>query len=272
MQPIFKKTVINSATILVFSLITHGCDGSPHKPTIKPTTQTISQPLKVAQNNTLTAPNATTSSSSSLLFNRDYSAAPEIAKNDSTVAEYYTANKLCSQPTVIEFFSYGCHGCAGADPNFQNWLKSKPKDVQFKRIPVVFNQAWDMLARIYYTNEQFGIEEQLHPELFAWFSANPRILTPDDVKAYITDALAKKPELAQKVTVENYMNVLNSNALNAKISNGMRMFTAYGLLSTPSVAINNQYTVTVNQAGTLDKLMATITELANGATNCKQTV
>jgi hypothetical protein len=48
----------------------------------------------------------------------------------------------------------------------------------------------------------------------------------------------------------------------------MRIFTSYGLLSTPSVAINNQYTVTVAQARTLDNLIDIINALANDKTHC----
>src|SRR5262245_32614090 len=52
---------------------------------------------------------------------------------------------------VIEFFSYGCPHCADFEPILQGWLKTAPPDVQFRRVPVLFQEAWVPLAKIYYT-------------------------------------------------------------------------------------------------------------------------
>ncbi|MBP9722419.1 MAG: thiol:disulfide interchange protein DsbA/DsbL [Gammaproteobacteria bacterium] len=208
-----------------------------------------------------------------LLFNRDYGAAPDTARNNKNVTEYYQQNKLCSQPSVIEFFSYGCGGCYGADKNFQDWAKTKPSDVQFKRIPVNFHPGWDNLAKLYYTNEQFKINEDLHTKIFEWYQSEVQrtrspVVSANQIENFISNELKNNPTLAKKVTLDKYMNVFNSTGLDAKVNNGMRIFASYGLTSTPSVAVNNQYTITVNQAGSLDKMMFTITELAKGKTIC----
>src|SRR4051795_12470090 len=43
---------------------------------------------------------------------------------------------------VIEFFSYGCPHCADLEPEMQNWMKTVPADVQFVRVPVMFQDRW----------------------------------------------------------------------------------------------------------------------------------
>ena len=68
---------------------------------------------------------------------------------------------------VIEFFSYGCPHCGEFEPVLQNWLKTMPADVQFRRIPVMFQERWGPLAKIYYTLEALGEESRLSPEVFA---------------------------------------------------------------------------------------------------------
>ena len=68
---------------------------------------------------------------------------------------------------VIEFFSYGCPHCGELEPHLQTWLKSKPADVTFRRVPVMFQPRWENLARVYYTLDALGEESKLSPEVFA---------------------------------------------------------------------------------------------------------
>src|SRR3974377_689799 len=65
---------------------------------------------------------------------------------------------------VIEFFSYGCPHCSDLEPYLQPWLKTLPADVQFRRVPVMFQQRWEGLAKIYYTLEALRGEKRLSPE------------------------------------------------------------------------------------------------------------
>ncbi len=67
---------------------------------------------------------------------------------------------------VIEFFSYGCPHCGEFEPVLDGWLKTIPSDVQFRRVPVMFQDRWVPLAKIYYTLEALGEEARLSPEVF----------------------------------------------------------------------------------------------------------
>src|SRR5262250_1713610 len=67
---------------------------------------------------------------------------------------------------VIEFFSYGCPHCADLEPYLDAWLAKLPADVQFRRIPVMFQQRWEPLAKVYYTLDALGAETKLSPEVF----------------------------------------------------------------------------------------------------------
>jgi len=67
---------------------------------------------------------------------------------------------------VIEFFSYGCPHCNDLEPILDAWVAKLPPDVQFRRVPVMFQQRWEALARIYYTLDAMGDEARLSPEVF----------------------------------------------------------------------------------------------------------
>jgi len=54
---------------------------------------------------------------------------------------------------VIEFFWYGCIHCYNLEPLIENWEKKLPGDVQFRRVPAVFNERWAQDAAIFYSFE-----------------------------------------------------------------------------------------------------------------------
>jgi thiol:disulfide interchange protein DsbA len=64
---------------------------------------------------------------------------------------------------VIEFFSYGCPHCADLEPILQGWVKTMPADVQLRRIPVMYQERWIPLAKVYYTLDALGEEKRLSP-------------------------------------------------------------------------------------------------------------
>ena len=41
---------------------------------------------------------------------------------------------------VMEFFSYACPHCAEFEPNLQAWTKRKPKDVEYRMMPMIFRE------------------------------------------------------------------------------------------------------------------------------------
>ncbi len=67
---------------------------------------------------------------------------------------------------VIEFFSYGCPHCNDLEPFLQQWIKSLPPDVQFRRVPVMFQDRWKGLAKAYYTLDAMGEDTRLSPDFF----------------------------------------------------------------------------------------------------------
>src|SRR5436853_4514112 len=68
---------------------------------------------------------------------------------------------------IIEFFSYGCPHCAELEKYLIPWRAKLPPDVQFRRVPVMFQERWINLGKIYYTLDVLGDEDKLSPEVFA---------------------------------------------------------------------------------------------------------
>ena len=153
---------------------------------------------------------------------------------------------------VIEFFSYGCPHCGEIEPILQGWFKTLPPDVQFRRIPVIFQDRWLPLARIYYTLEGLGDEARLSPEVFTAVHGKGLPLWQD--KAFFDWAASQG--LDRKKVEDMY----NSFAIAGKVNRAKSAAQTYKINEVPKFVVDGKY-VTYNVAthrampGVLDALI-----------------
>ena len=67
---------------------------------------------------------------------------------------------------VLEIFAYSCNHCFNFETHLDQFEKSKADYIDFKKMPVVFNDNYKMHARIYYTAESLGNLDVMHREIF----------------------------------------------------------------------------------------------------------
>ena len=133
---------------------------------------------------------------------------------------------------VIEFFSFGCPHCGELEPILQGWLKSKPADVTFRRIPVMFQPRWENLAKGYYTLEALN-EEKLVPEVFVAIHARNMPLWND--KEFL-DWVATKGVDRKKAE-----EIFNSFAINGKVNRAKQLAGGYQIQSVPTIIVDGKY-------------------------------
>ncbi|MCC7115630.1 MAG: thiol:disulfide interchange protein DsbA/DsbL [Burkholderiales bacterium] len=142
---------------------------------------------------------------------------------------------------VIEFFSYGCPHCADLEPHLNAWFKRMPADVQFKRVPVMFQQAWENLARVYYTLESLGEEHRLSPDVFqAIHGARNNLAT----EQRFFDWAATKG-LDRKKVEDTY----RSFGVNGKVARAKQIAQAYNVQSVPLVIVDGKFQASSDRAG-----------------------
>jgi protein dithiol oxidoreductase (disulfide-forming) len=134
---------------------------------------------------------------------------------------------------VIEFFSYACPHCADFEAPLQDWLKRKPKDVDYKAVPVVFRDNWKPLAKLYYTLETMGLLDNYHDKVFDAIHKEGQQLFDD--QAII------KWAAQQGINADKFTEIYNSFGIDAKVQRAMAMGRAYGVQFTPSLAVNGKY-------------------------------
>ena len=154
---------------------------------------------------------------------------------------------------VIEFFSYGCPHCAELEPFLDAWLAKAPADVAFRRVPVMFQQRWVPLAKIYYTLDALGVESKLSPDVFKAIHGTGTALWDTD-KFY--DWAAGKGLDRKKV-----QEVFTSFAIDGKVKRAMQLAQQYNVQSVPLVVVDGKFVTSSSDVGTHAQLPPAIDEL-----------
>lgn len=142
---------------------------------------------------------------------------------------------------VVEFFSYGCPHCSNLEPYLQNWLKALPADVQFRRVPVMFQDRWRALAKIYYTFEVMGEEARLSPEVFQAIHAKGLPLWDD--RAFLDWATSKGLDRSKVASV------YSSFGIDSKMKRALAQAQAYNIQSVPTVVVDGKFITASDRVG-----------------------
>lgn len=154
---------------------------------------------------------------------------------------------------VAYFFYYGCQWCFRLEPLIADWLKQKPVDVSFQRIPALRNTRWVTLTRAYYAFDALGLLPKLHAKAFTAFHR-------DDIN------LQSESELfgwvaRQGVDRQRFEEVFRSDAVTAHMMDSRALTDAFRIESTPSVAVDGRYITSSGMTGGVPQLMMVVEEL-----------
>ena len=141
---------------------------------------------------------------------------------------------------VIEFFWYGCIHCYNLEPALESWIKTLPKDVEFRRVPAVFTERWGLDASIYYAMEALGLVDKLHRPLFDAIHKN-RLRT--DNQQEFTEWLTR-----QGVDAKKFVETVKSFGVRSKTRRAVQLTVQYKIDGTPAMAVHGRYTIPA-QAG-----------------------
>ena len=152
------------------------------------------------------------------------------------------------RPEVVELFSHNCIHCFNFKPAVQEWLQTKPDDVEFIRIPVTFGRRdMELLARAYYAAQELGITDQADTALYDAFHVQRRRLNSVDAIAELFAELG--------VEREAFDRAFNSFAVETKVRRANQLIQRYQVRGTPSMVINGQYLTTGSMAGSNPRML-----------------
>ncbi len=137
---------------------------------------------------------------------------------------------------VIEFFSYNCPHCAEFEPQLETWLKTLPKDVAFRHVPVPFvGNDVEPKQRMFYALEALGKVDEYQSRVFKAIQADPRSLTGE---ANIIDWAAKNGFDRTKFT-----EVFKSFGVVSKARRATQLTEAYKVSGVPALGVAGRWYV-----------------------------
>ncbi|HEV7802533.1 MAG TPA: thiol:disulfide interchange protein DsbA/DsbL [Burkholderiales bacterium] len=169
-------------------------------------------------------------------------ASAQVAGKDFTPVTPPQPTETGNRIEVIEFFSYACPHCHTLEVPLNGWLKRKPADVEFRRVPVIFNESWVPFARLYYTLEAMGLVDKLHREVFT--AIHEQKVRLQDPKV-LFDWVATKGVDKQK-----FMDTFNSFAVQSRTQRSPDTTRRYDVEFTPAVVIDGRYLTAPSMTGT----------------------
>jgi thiol:disulfide interchange protein DsbA len=160
---------------------------------------------------------------------------------------------------VVELFWYGCPHCYQFEPYVKRWLKDKPENVDFVRIPGVFRPDWALYGRAFYTANIMGVFDKIHEPLFEAIHELKRPLSSED-------ALAKF-FAEHGVDEQEFHKVFRSFTVESKIRRAMDLGKRYGANGVPTMIVNGKYRTSASSAGSHAEVLKVVDYLIKKESN-----
>ncbi|HYL89259.1 MAG TPA: thiol:disulfide interchange protein DsbA/DsbL [Burkholderiales bacterium] len=156
---------------------------------------------------------------------------------------------------VIEFFWYGCPHCYNLEPFLEPWAKKLPPDVQFRRVPAVFNPRWEHDAEIFYTFDALGVLDRVHEKFFD-------AIHRDGLRTDNPEALAQWLQ-RNGIDPKKFNETMKSFTVKSRTGRARQMSIAYAIDGTPAMAVQGKYTVSAEQGGSREGMLQTVSYLVD---------
>jgi thiol:disulfide interchange protein DsbA len=163
------------------------------------------------------------------------------------------ATESGSKIEVLEFFWYGCPHCYQFEPTLGNWIKKKPSNVEFIRVPAIFRPEWKVHARTYYALQVMGQGEKLHGKIFEEIQVNKSRL---DSEAAMTKFIAD-----QGVSENEFTDTYNSFSIDNMMRKAIKKIEAYKIRGVPAMAVNGKYVISGSSAGSYENMIRIVNYL-----------
>jgi thiol:disulfide interchange protein DsbA len=143
---------------------------------------------------------------------------------------------------VLEFFQYSCPHCASFEPYLAAWKKKLPSDVDYRRIPIAWDNSTMPHVRIYYTLEALGKLPEMHDKVFAAIQKNRQpMLNPDAIADFMA---------ANGIDRKQWLDTYNSFSVAARANRAGQVWRAYKVDGTPIMAVDGRFMTAPSMVGT----------------------
>lgn len=180
------------------------------------------------------------------------------SENDLSV-KYVKLAKL-AVPGIYNFFSYACGHCNRFHPETVKLRQAlKAKGHEMIDVPVMLDPSHVILSQTYFAFERLDRLKDLHEEFWHWLLfAEHKWTTTEDVNKDII-AWVKAKGIAE----ETWVTALHHKDTLAKVEWAQKLAADYQLDGTPAIGVNGKYLTSPAMAGSNEKCIELVLELAD---------
>jgi thiol:disulfide interchange protein DsbA len=144
------------------------------------------------------------------------------------------------QIEVLDFFSYVCSHCYYLHQSMAQWSSAIPNDVRLTQVPVIFNESWESMARMYHALQLLGQADALHDEIYK--AVHVRHLD-------LADQLSTKPSrldfmMQLGVDPDKFTAAYDSPDIERKLAEAGKLQERYQIRGTPTLVVDGKYLIT----------------------------
>lgn len=154
-----------------------------------------------------------------------------------------------SKIEVAEVFWYGCSHCFHFEPLARTWKATAPSDVNFVRVPAVWNGLMEIHSRMFYAAEELGIFDKVHQPIFdAMHPQQPTsmLVVKNDPKLFKTFDEVAAFFAGYGVPKEDALKALQGHEVVDKVNKANERARAYQISGTPQLVVNGTYRIETN--------------------------
>ena len=148
---------------------------------------------------------------------------------------------------LIEFFWYSCPHCNAFESTFGQWVKSAPKDVVVRRIPVAFRDDFAPQQRLYFALEAMGLLEKLHVKVFQALHVEKLTLN--------TDATILAWVEKQGVDKNKFADTAKSFGVASKLKRAVQLQNDFKIEGVPSLGVAGKFYTDGTLAGSMERAL-----------------
>ncbi|MGL4994682.1 MAG: thiol:disulfide interchange protein DsbA/DsbL [Deefgea sp.] len=147
---------------------------------------------------------------------------------------------------VIEFFWYGCPACFSVEPAVEAWAAKLPKDVNFRRVHVMWDGRNDMEghAKIFLALQTMGLDGK-HQKAVMKAIQTDRIELRDEAKLF-------EWVKSQGIDAAKFKAAYNGFSTNAQLKNLATMTRDYQIEGVPTFIVNGKWVTSPSMVGAND--------------------
>ena len=135
---------------------------------------------------------------------------------------------------VLEFFWYACPHCNDLEPYLEAWLKNKPDNVDFDRVPAMFQRSdVVMQAKTYYALRLMGLDEKLNEVIFHTIhKQDNKLRTQEEMEKLLS---------GHGVDLDAYRKAMKSFAVQTQARRAAVLAERFDVRGVPAIVVDGKY-------------------------------